>query len=41
MNAAQKTVSVVTGFLCNQGRVLLLKRSEQVRTHKGRWAGVR
>lgn len=32
--------SVVTGFLRNQGEILLLRRSEQVGTYSGRWAGV-
>ncbi len=31
---------VVTAFLCRQGRVLLLRRSERVATHRGRWSGV-
>jgi predicted aconitase with swiveling domain len=30
----------VTSFLLNNGRVLLLKRSEEVGTQKGKWAGV-
>jgi hypothetical protein len=31
---------VVTAFLYRGGRVLLLRRSERVATHRGRWAGV-
>lgn len=31
---------VVTCFLEHEGRVLVLRRSGQVRTHQGRWAGV-
>ena len=31
---------VVTSFLTNRGRVLLLRRSQAVRTYPGRWAGV-
>ncbi len=30
----------VTSFLFNRGRVLLLKRSEEVGTQRGKWAGV-
>ncbi len=37
---ALEATPVVTGFLYRRGRVLLLKRSEQVRSHRGRWAGV-
>ncbi len=33
-------VHVVTCFLRREGRVLILKRSQDVRTNKGRWAGV-
>ena len=32
--------SVVTGFLRRGGRVLLVRRSEQVSTFRGRWAGI-
>ena len=32
--------SVVTSFVTADGKVLLLKRSEKVGTHKGKWAGV-
>ncbi len=31
---------VVTAFLYRRGRILLLKRSDRVGTHPGRWAGV-
>lgn len=31
---------VVTAFLVHKGKVLLLRRSERVRTFPGRWAGV-
>lgn len=31
---------VVTSFLAAEGRILLLRRSEKVGTHKGKWAGV-
>ena len=31
---------VVTAFLRHQGKVLLLKRSEAVRSYQGRWAAV-
>ncbi len=33
-------IHVVTCFLRRGGRVLVLKRSMEVRTNKGRWAGV-
>jgi translation initiation factor 2B subunit (eIF-2B alpha/beta/delta family)/8-oxo-dGTP pyrophosphatase MutT (NUDIX family) len=33
-------VPVVTAFLTRRGRVLLLRRSQQVGTYRGRWAGV-
>ncbi len=32
--------SVVTSFLEHAGKILLLRRSERVRTYQGRWAGV-
>lgn len=31
---------VVTCFLENRGRILILRRSEQVGSYRGRWAGV-
>ena len=31
---------VVTSFLEDQGKILLLRRSDRVRTYTGRWAGV-
>jgi len=35
-----ETRRVVTSFLEHEGRVLLLRRSFQVGTYRGRWAGV-
>jgi 8-oxo-dGTP diphosphatase len=32
--------SVVTSFLEHSGKILLLRRSDRVRTYMGRWAGV-
>ena len=32
-------IPVVTAFGYRRGKVLLLRRSERVRTHRGRWAG--
>lgn len=32
--------SVVTSFLEHEGKILLLRRSDQVHTYQGRWAGV-
>ncbi len=32
--------AVVTSFLESEGKILLLRRSGQVRTYPGRWAGV-
>lgn len=41
MTAARlEAVPVVTAFLYRRGKVLLLRRSQRVRTHRGRWAGV-
>jgi len=37
---AEGPVHVVTCFLRRGSRVLILKRSQAVRTNKGRWAGV-
>lgn len=34
------TRSVVTSFLEYEGKILLLRRSDRVRTYQGRWAGV-
>ena len=34
------TRSVVTSFLEHEGKILLLRRSDQVHTYQGRWAGV-
>src|SRR3990170_7628372 len=31
---------VVTSFLRNSGRILILRRSSEVGTYQGRWAGV-
>jgi 8-oxo-dGTP pyrophosphatase MutT (NUDIX family) len=36
----EKEVDVVTCFLRFKGKILILKRSDLVRTSKGRWAGV-
>lgn len=35
-----KQTSVVTVFLCHKGKVCLVRRSSNVRTHKGRWSGI-
>jgi len=35
-----KQRSVVTSFLEYEGKILLLRRSDRVRTYQGRWAGV-
>ena len=35
-----KRRDVVTSFLQHNGRVLILKRSPEVSTHRGEWAGV-
>jgi len=35
-----KKREVVTAFIEHGGKVLVLKRSQEVRTYKGRWAGV-
>ena len=35
-----RRTDVVTIFLARRGEILLLKRSEQVGTYQGRWAGV-
>ena len=31
---------IVTAFIENQGKILLLRRSQKVKTMKGKWAGV-
>ena len=40
MDPDQPSTHVVTCFLEYNGKILILKRSEKVRTHKGKWAGV-
>jgi len=35
-----ETVHVVTAFLRHDGRILLLRRSDQVGSYRGRWAAV-
>jgi 8-oxo-dGTP pyrophosphatase MutT (NUDIX family) len=35
-----KKVNVVTAFLTNEGKILILRRSDKVRTMKGKWAGI-
>lgn len=35
-----KTVHVVTAFLCQQDKILILKRSAQVGSYRGCWAAV-
>jgi len=40
MTVKPKTTPVVTCFLQSEGKILLLKRSEQVSSYQGRWAGV-
>lgn len=35
-----KTQSVVTCFIEHQGKILILKRSDKVKTYKGKWAAV-
>jgi len=35
-----KKIKVVTVFLTNQGKVLILRRSDKVRTMKHKWAGI-
>jgi 8-oxo-dGTP pyrophosphatase MutT (NUDIX family) len=36
----EEEIHVVTCFLRHKGKILILKRSDMVRTSKGRWAGV-
>jgi len=35
-----KQTSVVTVFLCHKGKICLVRRSSDVKTHKGRWSGI-
>lgn len=35
-----RSTKIVTSFLCNNDRLLLLKRSNKVKTMKGLWAGI-
>ena len=35
-----RTAEIVTSFLDHEGRILILRRSEKVRTYRHRWAGV-
>jgi 8-oxo-dGTP diphosphatase len=37
---ARETRQVVTTFLEHEGKILLVRRSEAVRTHRGLWAGI-
>ncbi len=36
----EETIDVVTSFLVNDKKILLVKRSEAVRTYPGQWAGI-
>ncbi len=38
--SSSSPTAVVTGFITNRGKVLLLRRSPEVGTYQGRWAGV-
>jgi 8-oxo-dGTP pyrophosphatase MutT (NUDIX family) len=40
VNDNQNKIEVVTVFLKHEGRILILKRSQKVRTMKGKWAGI-
>jgi 8-oxo-dGTP pyrophosphatase MutT (NUDIX family) len=40
MDTDQPSTHVVTCFLTFNDKILILKRSDKVRTHKGKWAGV-
>jgi 8-oxo-dGTP diphosphatase len=40
MISKPKKIHVVTVFLENEGRILILRRSQQVRTMKTKWAGI-
>ncbi len=35
-----RKINVVTAFLEHDGKILILKRSDKVRTMKGKWAGI-
>ena len=37
---ARETRRVVTAFLEHEGKILLVRRSQAVRTHQGLWAGI-
>ena len=37
---ARETRQVVTAFLEHEGKILLVRRSQTVRTHQGLWAGI-
>ncbi|MFQ5934962.1 MAG: NUDIX domain-containing protein [Acidiferrobacterales bacterium] len=38
--AVRETRHVVTSFLEHKGKILLVRRSQAVRTHQGLWAGI-
>ena len=40
MNNSKKKSRVVTVFLMHEGKVLILRRSDKVRTMKHKWAGI-
>jgi ADP-ribose pyrophosphatase YjhB (NUDIX family)/RNA binding exosome subunit len=40
MRLGEGATHVVTAFVTHRGRVLVLRRSEEVGTYRGRWAGV-
>ena len=40
MTVGDYRIKVVTIFLIHEGKILLLKRSTNVRTMKGMWAGI-
>lgn len=40
MNNNKKKIRVITVFLMHEGKVLILRRSDKVRTMKHRWAGI-
>lgn len=40
MNNNKKKIRVVTVFLMHEGKVLILRRSDKVRTMKHKWAGI-
>jgi len=35
-----RSTDIVTSFIINDGKILFLKRSDQVKTMKGLWAGI-